>query len=313
MKHFPFKKDGTFRICQFTDLHIHHVDRHEEGEQTFTLIKNALRDTSPDLAVITGDIAWGAEPEKSISALSEIFDNAGILWAPVLGNHDGEYFTESLGVSNAEGRRMFGQLLLAPKGSLFEAGPEGVDGNGNYVITVGGTESEPKWALFMLDSHRGGFDLSQNLWYRETTKKLGENHAELAFFHVPIPEYSEVWDYTACKGFCLESICETEMNDGMFAAMQGSGKMRGIFVGHDHINDFEGSLRGVRLCYGRASGYQTYGQEGFERGARIIDIGEDISGFGSYIYLESGKIYEQVFRRRPKLSRKHPRGDEVTK
>jgi len=57
MKHYPFKSDGTFRICQFTDLHLHTYDRFEEGEQTYALLRQTLRDTNPDLVVITGDIA----------------------------------------------------------------------------------------------------------------------------------------------------------------------------------------------------------------------------------------------------------------
>ena len=310
MKHYPFKSDGTFRICQFTDLHLHTYDRFEEGEQTYALLRQTLRDTNPDLVVITGDIAWGKEPESAIAELEKIFAEAGVMWAPVLGNHDGEYFMESLQIPNEEGRRMFAQRLFT-ENSLYETGAEGVDGNGNYVVTVGGTEDAPAWALFLLDSHRGYFDLGQNLWYRETSKALPHSH-ELSFFHIPFPEYVEVWDYTACKGYCLESSCDTEMNDGMFAAMVECGKMRGVFVGHDHINDFEGTLKGIRLCYGRGSGYQTYGYENYARGARIIDI-DASADFKTYIYLATGEMYEQDRCHRPKLMRKHQRADELLK
>ena len=252
MRHFPFNSDGTFRICQLTDIHLHSIDREEEGELTVALVKKAIADTKPDLVVVTGDIAWGAEPEKSIARLDKIFADAGVLWAPVLGNHDGEYFMETLNIPREDGRRMFADILAAAPNSIFEYGEEGVCGNGNYLITVGGTEEEPAWALFMLDSHAGFFDFSQNLWYRKTSAALPKTTRELSFFHIPFPEYAEVWDYTACKGFCLESICDTTLNDGMFAAMHQGGKMKGVFVGHDHINDYEGTLRGIRLTYGRA-------------------------------------------------------------
>ncbi len=39
----------------------------------------------------------------------------------------------------------------------------------------------------------------------------------------------------------------------------------GTFVGHDHVNDFVGDLYGIRLCYGRATGFNTYGRQGFTR------------------------------------------------
>ena len=304
MKHFPFKADGTFRICQLTDIHLHSIDRFEEGEQTEALIKSALADIRPDLVIVTGDIAWGAEPEKSIARLDRLFADAGVLWAPVLGNHDGEYFMETLNIPREDGRNMFAKLLDAAPNSIFEFGEEGVCGNGNYILTVGGSEENPAWALFLMDSHAGFFDMSQNLWYRRSSAALPDRTNELAFFHIPFPEYAEAWDYTACKGFCLETICDTELNDGLFASMYRSGKMKGVFVGHDHINDFEGTLRGIRLTYGRACGYQTYGMEGFRRGARIIDLNND-SDYKTYIYLEGGEIYEQVTLRRAKFRRKH--------
>ena len=75
--------------------------------------------------------------------------------------------------------------------------------------------------------------------------------------------------------------------------------LRGVFVGHDHINDYEGTLHGIRLCYGRGSGYQCYGLEGYAKGARIIDIGGG-ADFESAIYLETGEIYEQKRTRKPK-------------
>ncbi|MBR5519630.1 MAG: metallophosphoesterase, partial [Clostridia bacterium] len=171
MKHYPLKADGSFRICQLTDIHLHTYDRFEEGEQTYALLRQILRDTKPDLVVVTGDIAWGAAPEKAIAELETIFSEANVMWAPVLGNHDGEYFMETQNIPNEEGRRIFADLLFTPN-SLFERGEAGVDGNGNYVITVGGTEDEPEWALFLLDSHRGYFDLSQNLWYRRTSQAM---------------------------------------------------------------------------------------------------------------------------------------------
>ncbi|MDD6262398.1 MAG: metallophosphoesterase family protein [Clostridiales bacterium] len=289
MTHFPIK-NGRFRICQLTDIHLEHDRLHEEGEMTYALIRNAVRDTSPDLVVITGDLAWGTNDDKEIDRLSEEFEKLGVIWAPVLGNHDGQ----DLDDHGDGGRRMFAGFLLNRPGGLFELGPDSVKGFGNYTVTVGGTPENPQWVLFMLDSHRGKFDISQLLWYRDTSEKFGAGHSELAFFHVPIPEFTEVWDYGDCKGFNQERVCATDMNDGLFSVMAKGGRMRGIFVGHDHINDYEGTLHGVRLCYGRGSGYQCYGLEGMEHGARIIDLFDGEKDFKTAIYLESGKVYEQT-------------------
>jgi hypothetical protein len=198
---------------------------------------------------------------------------------------------------------MFAELLLGRENCIFEMGPEGVDGWGNYIVTVGGTAERPDWALYMLDSHDGSFALNQIIWYIETSAALRASCGELSFFHVPLPEYTEVWDYELCVGFNQERVCATDLNDGLFAAMVRGGAMRGVFVGHDHINDYEGTLNGIRLCYGRGSGYQCYGLEGYAKGARIIDIAGEKS-FKSMIYLETGEMYEQTTVRQPMLRRK---------
>ena len=62
----------------------------------------------------------------------------------------------------------------------------------------------------------------------------------------------------------------------------------GTYVGHDHINDYEGDLYGIRLCYCRGTGFHTYGREGFPRGARIIQLMEGKRDFRTWQYLADG-------------------------
>ena len=56
------------------------------------------------------------------------------------------------------------------------------------------------------------------------------------------------------------------------------------------IDDFEGTLHGIRLCYGRATGYNTYGREGFPRGARLIELREGERAFSTWLRLEGGEV-----------------------
>ena len=46
---------------------------------------------------------------------------------------------------------------------------------------------------------------------------------------------------------------------GMFAAMLQRGDVKGLFVGHDHINTYMGNYFGVELGYGPGTGFGTYG------------------------------------------------------
>ena len=291
MQQLSFRADGSFRILQLTDLHLITTERPKEFQQTLSLVRQSVADTKPDLIAITGDLTWGETMDDvdAMDALCAVLEECAVPWAPVLGNHDGDKI----------GRDTFAHMLYGRPYSLFEFGDSRAEGHGNYILSVG-----DEWFLYMLDSHTGAFLPGQLAWYRESSAALPANHSELAFFHVPIPEYMEVWDYEPCKGFNMEAVCCTALNDGLFAAMVRSGAMRGTFVGHDHINDFEGTLHGIRLCYGRGSGYQCYGLEGFPHGARIIDLRQGAQDFFTSIYLETGEIYTQEHKSVPAFRRK---------
>ena len=63
-----------------------------------------------------------------------------------------------------------------------------------------------------------------------------------------------------------------------FAAILQRGDIKGIFVGHDHVNDFVGNYCGIKLGYDANIGFGTYGLEGEDkdrlRGARVFRINE---------------------------------------
>ena len=299
MKHFNYI-NGNFRICQLTDIHLEHGVDMDLYENTFKAIESVLDTAKPDLIIITGDISWGhGGSEQGLIELAEFFERKEVLWAPVFGNHDG-----NAPDSEIKTREAFADILCRFRPNcLFEKEIGGVDGFGNYIITIG-DKTKPEWALYMLDSHQGRFYPSQIKWYDDTRKTFSEEHKELAFFHVPLPEYKEVWDYRECKGQNNEGVCHTEFNDGLFAVMARGRNMKGIFVGHDHINDYEGELHGIRLCYGRGIGYQCYGLEGYEKGARIIDLTEGADNFETSIVLENGNMYKQTTIHKPKLQYK---------
>ena len=71
------------------------------------------------------------------------------------------------------------------------------------------------------------------------------------------------------------------------------GDVKGVFVGHDHINDYYGDLYGIKLCYGRGTGFNTYGKENFLHGARIIRLKENEQEFESWLRLEDGSVMGQ--------------------
>lgn len=303
-----FRADGSFTIVQLTDLHWH--DGEPEDLRTVELAGAVLDLEKPDLVVLTGDVVEGGgsrDPGEGLRRVVAPIEARGLPWAFAFGNHDDE---------GSMSRVEMLAVLEGHAGCLAERGPEELPGAGHYVLRIRSARAETlAAALYVLDS--GGsndrgvgdyawFSGAQVAWYREAARALaaeyvaragGGPRAEplpaLAFFHIPLPEYEELWETRPCLGARHEAVCTSAVNSGLFASFLEAGDVLGTFVGHDHVNDFEGDLWGVRLCYGRSGGYGGYGREGFARGARVIRLREGERGFESWIRLDDGTLAER--------------------
>lgn len=285
-----FRLDGGFRIVQFTDTHL--SGRDETDRPTQDLMAAVLDAERPDLVVLTGDVIEGerADPRAAVALAAEPLEARGVPWAAVFGNHDDE---------GAATRQDLYDLFREYPGCLMEAGPEDVTGVGNYVLPIGpAAAAGPGWAavLYFLDSgaySRSGAGVyawlahDQVCWYRRTAASLRAGLAEplpaLAFFHIPLPEFAAAWNSGGPIGTKDDGICCAEVNSGMFAAFHESGDVLGAFCGHDHLNDFVAWHHGIRLCYGRATGYGGYGGEDFPRGARVVELQEGRRDFRTHV------------------------------
>lgn len=296
MQKLQFREEGTFTIVQFTDIHW------QNGEpadlESRELMTDILEREEPDFVIFTGDIIHSERsrnPESAfVDAVSAVTDR-GIPWAFVFGNHDAEER-----ITREELMRLSSEL----PGCLAQPGPADIGGVGNYSLAIqsGANPAKVAAALYMFDSGSyaprevGGpawIQRDQIEWYIQESLRLeSQNGCEtipsLAFFHIPLPEFNELWDFHECFGYNFEGVGSPRINTGLFHAMRERGGIKGVFVGHDHVNDYWGELYGIRLGYGRATGYNTYGQEGFPRGARIIRLYEDNRGFETWLRLEGG-------------------------
>jgi len=286
-----FRADGTFTIVQFTDLHW--TDGGKKDRRTRELMERVLEAERPDLIVFTGDVVDSLrcrDPYRSYREALAVAEESGVPWAATFGNHDCEGETDKL--------RMMG-VQTAMRGSIAEPGPEGIAGVGNAVVRVAGEGSAEFAALFLLDS--GGYSPFPNVpgydwirqdqiaWFREQSALLrnangGRPPASLVFQHIPLPEYRDVWNTSDCEGRRFEKVQSPRLNSGFFAEMVRVG---GVL------------LHGIRLCYGRATGYNTYGRWGFSRGARIIRLRQNEPGFESWLRLAGGKVIHVPRHHRP--------------
>lgn len=301
-----FNADNRLKIVQFTDVHWNSAD--PEDLRTAELMRGVLAAEKPDFVAITGDLVYGEENQAQLAnALAPVLE-AGVPWAYVFGNHDAEW--------GQPREALYRQACTLPN-CRMPKWEGGMAQPGNYVLPVHDAQGRMRWALYFIDSNDyhpnkqiGGYGYirrSQIDWYVNTDQSLKQAAGAfdaLAFFHIPLPEYNDVWDFCPCYGQKLEAICCPKQNSGMFSAMLERGNMRGVFVGHDHINDFDGSLHGIRLCYGRATGYNTYGKEGFAHGARVIELNAgQAASFTSWLRLEDGSVVVQDVLHQPLRNR----------
>lgn len=285
-----FSADGTFRILQLTDVHIENGC--EKDQKTIALMRNLIEQAKPDFIVITGDFTLSETNLEILEEAAKPLTESGIPWTYVFGNHDAE-----IGHSKEE---LLQKAQTLP-GCMLIPGPQELSGLGNYIIELKNKEKTTEWAFFFLDSHNvnanqkiGGYDYikrDQVSWYLEQERLLAEPHSSLAFFHIALPEYNEVWNYHTCYGEKNEAICCPRQNSGLFSAMLEAGNMKGVFVGHDHVNDFHGNLHGIELCFGRATGYNTYCHDDFLHGCRVIELKEGSPDtFDTYVILDNGEV-----------------------
>ena len=140
----------------------------------------------------------------------------------------------------------------------------------------------------------GWIKFRQIEWFRQRSAhftSINDNRPVpgAAFFHIPLPEFNEMWEPsgTKCIGRRNDDVCAPAINSGMFASLRETEGIMGVFAGHDHNNDYAGCFHDICLAYGRVSGFDGYGT--LRRGARVIEFIEGKYIFNSWIRTEDGK------------------------
>ncbi len=280
-------KNGKFKIAQFTDIHLHPGDK--KSEYVADTLLAVLKKERPDLVIMTGDIVTHRPAEQGWQYIKDMMAKAGIPYAVTMGNHDPE---------NMERDSIY-DILAADPLFVGEKGPEDVSGCGNYVLPVLASDTDKTSALiYCMDSGdysdveavKGYAWIKHNLieWYREKSQhytKQNDNKPlpALAFFHIATPEYRDINENTNIYGCNKEGsgVGAPDVNSGFLVSCLEMGDVMGMFVGHDHDNDYIGQQNGIALAYGRVSGINAYGD--MPRGARIIELTEGERRFTTWI------------------------------
>jgi hypothetical protein len=297
-----FAENGKFKIAQFTDTH-YRTDKKNDCIEVVRLIEETLDAEKPQLAVFTGDIVIAGKTQEGWNDILAPCIERKVPYAVVLGNHDQE---------NAQlSRSKIVEYISGLPFSVTQPGPDEVFGAGNYALEIFDGD-KPANVLYCLDSNAypkppvkkyDWFHDDQIAWFKKqsdafTKQNGGTPIPALAFFHIPLNEYGEMIHHQAVLspqgtitrtkkdsrtdlesiivGQRFENECPGAFNSGMFYAMWSQKDIMGIFVGHEHVNDYIGLYQGIALAYGRWSGSKTtYGAARMTHGSRLIELSKE--------------------------------------
>lgn len=291
-------ENKPFKVLQLTDIHLGggYLSRHEDM-QALGIVWRLIKSTKPDMIVITGDLAYpkahvtlSRNNLNSYRIITDMLEKIGIPYAITFGNHD---TTEK----STHTRRELRDFLLSKEHSLLvnTEDNENLTGFSNYYVKLKNSDNKLNSVIVMLDSNeyiksnkKRTYDYihdDQVRWYEKITKKInkkeGRKVPSYLYFHIPIKEYKEAWKssvdakdssryFYGCKD---ENISPSKFKSKLFSKVLELDSTKGLFCGHDHLNDFSVEYKGVRFTYGQAIDCLLYAKNLSEhKGATILKI-----------------------------------------
>lgn len=290
--------DGKFRIAQLTD--IHWGDEQSDTVLNCMLIETVANEQKPDLFVLTGDIVTGGDARKGWQRLLHILETTKIPYAVCLGNHDAEAQPGFPADSILAWLRQWGHHCVNTHPV------PNIHGYNTSIPVLGQGDDSVRNVIYCIDSNSYPADSTlrrysdydwlhpdQIEWYvAESRRYASENGGKpvpsLAYFHICLPEYQEIAKAPQTFGRFREPCCPPGVNTGFLARAYMQKDIMGIFVGHDHSNDFIGQRSGICLAYGRQSGVMG-NDPGAPMGSRIVELSEGRRAFSTWIVTLQGK------------------------
>jgi len=300
-----FNKDGKFKIVQFTDIHATYTDG--ETNHAYDIMNKVLDIEKPDFVIYTGDIVTDNNPAALWEKVTGLSSKRNIPFAVVFGNHDSERDTP---------RDKVYDMVVGLDGCLNEPKKEPVEevfGYTNQVIPVYKSDGSGNKAFifYLFDSNaqnnlpnaerRDDWIRSNQIeWYVNQSKNLtkengGVPYPAVAFFHIPLVEFNTAYSIENQRkvGWRIEREGCPPVNSGLFSAFMECKDVKGVFVGHDHDNDYVAYMHGIALGYGRFSGgLNTY--HTLCRGARVFELTEGEESFETWTRLETGRFLNRI-------------------
>lgn len=318
-----FNSNGKFKIMLLGDPHEAYSLNKNMRKKTkdFLIFLNmALDELEPDLVVYMGDNTSADNTGNLRDKIEEITKPVRMRKIPIaviLGNHDLESEVSDLDTHYSIYREYVNSVIPS-NNSLSCRGDYNVviksfDGNKdvfNLWFMYSGNKAPEEY-----NSYYDFVRCEQIEWYEQNAEALklknsGKTVPAMLFQHIPVPEeyklLTEVHPYrkyfdavaglhskkgryyvlnrsTGVQGYLGEAPCPPDINNGQFASWKKTGDIVAAFFGHDHMNDFIGTVDGITLAQCKTSGFRCYG-DGLRQAVRIIELDEKYpTDFNTYM------------------------------
>lgn len=304
---FTKKDDADFKILQLTDIHIGNGFLSiSKDNKALNGIKKVVNHTKPDLIIVTGDMVYpvpiqsgSANNRRATQLFATFMEGFQIPWTVTFGNHDEEWYSLFKLADIAE-------VYENSKYCLFQRGPEDVYGMSNYIINIRNANGTLNTSLVLIDSNSYVPGIKLNVydnihedqveWYEQEITNVSQHYGvdglvpSLAFWHIPVNEFEDAYKlykqgsdevifHYGKAGEPDEKVFAPQNRSSIFEKMVELGSTKGIFCGHDHLNDFSLTYQGIRLTYSKSIDYLAYfltvpgfSKSTWQRGGTVIEI-----------------------------------------
>ncbi|KAF2814524.1 Metallo-dependent phosphatase [Mytilinidion resinicola] len=322
-------KDGKFKIMQVSDLHLStglgvcrdanpktkEFAKCDADPRTLEFVAKVIVDEKPDMVVLSGDIVNGEtapDAQTALFKIAELLAKHHIPYATIWGNHDD---TGSLP------RDALMSLIESLPFSLAQSGSNTIEGIGNYYVEVlaHGNNKHSALTLYFLDTHSGspderlypGYDWlkpKQIQWFKDTAQTLKKSnqhkaythiHLDMAFIHIPLPEYMD--QKNEIVGKWGETPMAPRFNTHFKDALVEEG-VKAVSAGHDHVNDYCALAKNDKsgdpelwMCYAGGSGFGGYGRdEWYHRRIRVFEVDANEARISTWKRVEYGETEKRL-------------------
>lgn len=179
-------------------------------------------------------------------------------------------------------------LIMMDTHAYTEDDPFGLEWDYDYV-----KENQIEWYRNIINTYSADNQAEIEMLENGADYSEHETVKSLLFIHIPLYEMKEAyWEYvnngrqnTAdCKyirgndGEKDPVVFPSQTDTDLFETMVELGSTKGVFFGHDHLNNFVLEYKGIELSYGLSLDYFAYGgidKYGYQRGCQMIVAHQD--------------------------------------